>query len=196
MKILDLFKRVKSSPEKRAVSQLNRYINKAEAQGIGGLLRAAMIGITDDPIAFVKNTDRISTKGFTVDIYKQITASLGDLDVWISKEKKRVEHAKQEETRKRRRNTAASDIWEEYYEVHDERGWRKNHKDYDSIVSSKISGLSDEVQDYLEKKMIKLGNKLRQDRASESESQDMKNAIIDAKSGMSLKELKEKYGYA
>lgn len=195
MKILDLIKRAKSSPEKRAVSQLNRYISKAEAQGVGGLFKAAMIGITDDPITFTK-ADRVSAKGFTLDMYNQLTASLGDFDVWIAKEKERVEYAKQEEARKRRRNTAASDIWEEYYEVHDERGWRKNKKDYGSIVSSKISGLSDEVQDYLEKKMITIGNKLRQDRASESESQDMKNAIIDAKSGMSLKELKEKYGYA
>jgi hypothetical protein len=195
MKILDLLKRVKSSPEQRAAAQLNRYIRKAEAQGIGGLFKAAMIGITDVPIAFTK-ADRVSAKGLTVDTYKQVTASLGDFDVWIAKEKNRVEAAKQEETRKRRRNTTASDIWEEYYEVHDERGWRKNHKDYGSIVSSKISGLPDEVQDYLEKKMIKLGNKLRQDRASESESQDMKNAILDAKSGMSLKDLKEKYGYA
>lgn len=195
MKILDLLTIAKSSPEKRAVAQLNRYIDKAEAQGVGGLFKSAMIGITDYPITFTK-AYRISAKGFTVDMYKQLTASLGDFDVWISKEKKRVESAKQEETRKRRRNAAASDIWEEYYEVHDERGWRKTHKDYGSIVSSKISGLQDEVQDYLEKKMITLGNKLRQDRASESESQDMKNAIIDAKSGMSLKELKEKYGYA
>lgn len=195
MKILDWFKKVKSSPEKRAASQLNRYINKAEAQGVGGLFRAAMIGITDDPITFTK-ADRISTKGFTADMYKQLTASLGDFDVWISKEKKRVEDAKNEESIKSRRKTASSEIWEEYYEVHDDRGWRKNRKDYGSIVNSKISSLPDEVQDYLEKKMIKLGNKLRQEKASDSETQNMKNAIIDAKSGMDLKKLKEKYGYA
>ena len=116
--------------------------------------------------------------------------------LWISKEKKRVEDAKNEESIKSRRNTASSEIWEEYYEVHDDRGWRKNRKDYGSIVNSKISSLPDEVQDYLEKKMIKLGNKLRQENASESETQGMKNAIIDAKSGMDLKKLKEKYGYA
>lgn len=196
MKILNLVKKFKSSPEKRAVAQLNRYIAKAESYGVGGLFKAAMIGITDNPITFVKDTDRISTRGFTIDMYNQLTSALGDFDAWISQAKRKVDAGQIEDGRKRGRDKAISDVWEEYYEVHDERGWRKSHKDWGSVVNSRINSLDDGVQDYLEKKLIAMGNKLRLDKASIEELNNLKNAIRDAKAGKSLRELREVYGNA